>query len=90
MTMVLFSADSRYWTGTSSRRLRTVIRPGTDGQYRFGNMLPGDYYLAVLVDVEPAEFNETSFLEQLVPASIKVTLAEGDRKVQAVRVARQP
>jgi protocatechuate 3,4-dioxygenase beta subunit len=90
MTMVLFSADSRYWTGTSSRRLRTVIRPGTDGQYRFANLLPGDYYLAVLVDVEPAEFNETSFLEQLVPASIKVTLAEGDRKVQAVRVARQP
>ena len=90
MTMVLFAADSRYWTGTTSRRVRTIVRPGADGQYRFANMMPGDYHLAVLVDIEPAELNETSFLEQLVAASIKVTLAEGDRKVQAVRVAREP
>jgi hypothetical protein len=90
MTMVLFPADSRYWTGSTSRRMRTIMRPGADGQYRFANLMPGDYHLAVLVDIEPAELNETSFLEQLVAASIKVTLAEGDRKVQAVRVARVP
>ncbi len=90
MAMVLFSTDPSHWTGTTSRRLRMSLRPGTDGQFRFANLLPGEYHLAVLVDIESAEFNDPAFLEQLVPASIKVRLAEGDRKIQAVRVARVP
>lgn len=90
MSMVLFSTNPLHWSGTTSRRLRMSVRPGADGQFRFANLLPGEYYLAVLVDIENAEFNDPAFLEQLAPASIKVTLAEGDRKVQAVRVARVP
>jgi hypothetical protein len=48
---------------------------------------PGEYRIAALVDVAPGEINDPAFLEQIVAASVKVTLAEGERKTQDLRIA---
>jgi len=84
-TIVVFAADSRFWT-TPSRRVRST-RPGTDGKFAVPNLPPGEYRIAAVVDVAPGEVNDPAFLEQLVGASVKITLAEGERKTQDLRIA---
>jgi hypothetical protein len=84
-TIVVFAADNRFWT-TPSRRVRST-RPGTDGKFAVPNLPPGEYRIAAVVDVAPGEVNDPAFLEQLVGASVKITLAEGERKTQDLRIA---
>jgi len=86
MTFVLFSASREHWTGQTARRVRSQSRPLDDGTYLFTSILPGEYYLAVVTDLESSDLSDTSFLEQLIPAAIKMTFAEGDKKVQNLRV----
>jgi len=87
MIFVLFSANREHWTGSTSRRVRSITRPNDEGVYQFTSMLPGEYFLVVLNDLEPADLYDPSFLEQLIPAAIRITLAEGDKKVQNLRIA---
>ena len=84
-TIVVFAADTRFWT-SPSRRIRST-RPGTDGRFAVSNLPPGEYRIAAVVDVAPGEINDPAFLEQLVAASVKVTLAEGERKTQDLKIA---
>jgi hypothetical protein len=84
-TIVVFAADNRFWTNPS-QRIRST-RPGTDGKFAVTNLPPGEYRIAALVDVAPGDINDPAFLEQLVGASIKITLAEGERKTQDLRIA---
>jgi hypothetical protein len=88
MIFVLFSSNREHWIGTNSRRIRTISRPNDDGIYQFNSLLPGEYLLAVLTEIEPNDQFDPNFLEQLVPAAIKITLAEGDRKTQQLRMAK--
>jgi hypothetical protein len=39
-----------------------------------------------LIDADPRELSEPSFIEQLIPASIRITLGEGERKVQDLKL----
>jgi uncharacterized protein (DUF2141 family) len=84
-TIVVFAAENQYWT-TPSRRIRNT-RPGTDGRFSLANLPPGEYRIAALVDVAPGEINDPAFLEQLVAASVKFTLAEGEKRTQDLRIA---
>jgi hypothetical protein len=47
---------------------------------------PGEYFLTAVTDAEQNEWFDPQFLAQLVPASIKVTIADGEKKVQDIRV----
>ena len=85
-TIVVFAADSRYWT-PQSRRIQ-VARPATDGRYTFRGLPPGEYRLVAVTDVEPGQWLQPDFLKQLVAGSIPVTLAEGEKKAQDLRIAR--
>lgn len=84
-TIIVFAADNRFWT-TPTRRVRST-RPGTDGKFTVANLPPGDYRVAAVVDVSPTEITDPLFLEQLVAASVKITLAEGERKTQDLRIS---
>ena len=86
MAVVLFATDPRYWTGGAPRRVRSLTRVTPEGKFRFTGLLPGEYYLAVLMDLDAADMQDPLFLEQLVPAGLKVTLAEGDNKVQDIKL----
>jgi hypothetical protein len=87
-TIIVFAADKRFW-GPQSRRIRTT-RPGTDGRFTVTNLPIGEYRLAAVVDIATGEANDPAFLEQLLQASVPFTLAEGDRKVQDLRIAGLP
>jgi hypothetical protein len=85
-TLVIFPADNRYWTGTTSRRIQT-IRPGTDGRYTVRTLPPGDYKIATVLDMEPGSAADPAFLQQVEAATLRVTLQPGEKKQQDIRLS---
>ena len=83
-TIVLYPSDEQFRT-TDSRRIRTA-RPATDGQFTFGAIPPGEYQLAPVLDVEPGSWYDPSFLQQLDTTALRVSVGEGEKKVQNMRV----
>lgn len=84
--VVVFPADRDQWT-EGSRRIRTT-RPATDGVFSVLDLPAGDYLVGALTDVEPRDLVDKTFLEQLAAASIPVTIRNGERTVQDIRIAR--
>lgn len=84
-SIIIFPTDSQYWV-PQSRRIQSV-RPGTDGRYTVRNLPPGDYALAAVTDVEPGEWFDPEFLRELIAASMRISLADGDRKTQDIRLS---
>jgi hypothetical protein len=82
--VVVFPADRRYWI-EGTRRVVSV-RPGSDGRFTAERLPGGDYLIAALTDVQPGEWRDPAFLEQLVPAAIKVILREGEKTVQDIKI----
>jgi protocatechuate 3,4-dioxygenase beta subunit len=83
--IVVFSSDRAFWT-PQSRRIQAK-RPANDGRFTFTNLPPGNYQVAAVTDVEQGEWFDPSFLAALAPASIKLTIAEGEKKTQDIQVA---
>jgi hypothetical protein len=83
--IVVFPADRDRWY-PGSRRIQAV-RPGTDGRFTVANVAAGEYLVAAVTDVEQGEWFDPAFLEQLLPAAIRVTLTEGETTTQDLRVA---
>ncbi|HSC29544.1 MAG TPA: carboxypeptidase-like regulatory domain-containing protein, partial [Vicinamibacterales bacterium] len=88
--IIAFASDPASWV-PQSRRIAST-RPSADGRYLIRNLPPGDYRIAAVFDVEPGEWYDPSFLQQLVPTSLGVSLAEGEKKTQHLRlgVDREP
>jgi hypothetical protein len=84
-SVVVISADRALWT-TSPRRNSGVVKLGSDGRYRVTGLPPGEYLLCVLTDIEPGQLRDQSFLEQIAVAGVRVTLAEGEKKTQDLRI----
>lgn len=84
--IVAFPVDRALWV-PGSRRVRSA-RPGNTGNFRIANLPPGEYYVCAMTDLEPNLLNTAAYLEPLVAASIKLALAEGERKVQDLKIAR--
>jgi hypothetical protein len=82
--VIVFPADKALWTW-QSRRIQQV-RPSHDGKFAFRNLPPGDYQLGAVTEVEQYQWFEPAFLAELLGASAKVTLAEGEKKVQEIRL----
>jgi protocatechuate 3,4-dioxygenase beta subunit len=82
--VIVFSADSVYWT-FGSRRVRQT-RPLSDGSFVVLNLPPGSYRLGAVTDVQQNEWFDPAFLAQLVNASIPITIAEHARHRQDIRV----
>lgn len=83
--IIAFTTDRTMW-GPQSRRIAS-IRPSADGRYTFRAIPPGEYFVAAVDDVEQDEWFDPAFLQALVEASIKVTIAEGEQKTQDLRLA---
>ncbi len=84
-SIIVFPFDKQYWQ-PQSRRIQSV-RPGTDGRYTVRNLPAGSYMIAAVTDVEPGEWYDPDFLAQLAPASMRLTLSDGEKKVQDMRLA---
>jgi hypothetical protein len=84
--VVLFSTNPAYWR-QQSRWLRQPARPASDGRFSVAGMPAGEYFLAAVTEFEPNEWYTPAFLQQLVPLSLRITLAEGEKKTQDLRLA---
>lgn len=85
MSIVLFSTNPAHWF-SGSRRVRPSARPATDGRFTFTGLVAGEYYLAALTDVTPADLNSSQFLELVMPAAIKMTVGDGEKRTQDLRI----
>jgi hypothetical protein len=85
-TVVVFSADRNYWT-TQTRRV-AAARPATDGSFNFPTLPSGDYLMAAVTSVEDQQWFNSEFLAGLVSNAIKVSIADGAKIVQNIRIAK--
>lgn len=83
--LVIFSADRLHWT-PGSRRVK-YVQPATNGSYVFAGLPAGKYYLAAVTELDAKELASAAFLESLIGSAITVTLADGERKTQDVKLA---
>jgi hypothetical protein len=83
--LVIFSADRRSWVPNSVRT--RMVRPGVNGTFVARDLPAGDYLISAVTDLEDGEWNDPAFLAELAAhAPVRVTLAEGEKKVQDIRV----
>jgi hypothetical protein len=85
-TLVVFAADPQFWS-PKSRHIQAV-RPSTDGRFDMTGLPAGEYRLAAVTDVEPEQWTDPAFLRQLMGTSMPITLMDGERKQQDVRMVR--
>ena len=83
--IIVFSTDRRAWT-PGSRRIAEA-RPSTDGRFRLVGLPPGTYYVCAVVELDESALDDPSFLEQLIPGAVTVTLTDGVKKVQDLKLA---
>ena len=83
----VFPTDKAAWV-QGSLRLRPPVRPASDGRFRTMSLLAGEYYVAALSRFDPANMYDAAFLEQVAAAAFKITLAEGEKKVQDLKIGR--
>ncbi|HEX7778877.1 MAG TPA: hypothetical protein VF424_06560, partial [Vicinamibacterales bacterium] len=81
--VVVFSTDRKYWW-RSSRRVR-LVRPNANGEYSV-RALPAGTYVVAAIPNPRSEDELLTNLPGLASAGARVTIAEGDRKVQDLRV----
>jgi hypothetical protein len=83
---VAFSADKKHWTiGT---RRTTSMRPARDGSFKWSGVPPGEYYLGALTRIEIGQLDDSAFLESLIPTSVKISIGEGEKKRQDLKIGR--
>jgi len=83
--VVVFSTDPSVWR-PGARRVRST-RPASDGRFVVGDLPGGEYYIAALTDVTPDDLADAAFLAQVAPSAVRVTLADGEKKTQDLRIA---
>jgi len=83
-SLIVYPADQRFWT-PQSRRIQST-RPATDGRFTFRNLPAGEYRLVPVYDPEPGSWYDPAFLQQLENASVRVSIADGEKKEQHLRV----
>jgi hypothetical protein len=83
--LLAFSADKRFRMPQSRRT--QLARPGGNGHYVIRNLPAGDYLIVALTDVDPNQLVDPAFFAALESqAPIKITLGEGEKRVQSVKV----
>lgn len=83
-TVILFPVDQALWLPQSRRTFG--VRPSADGAFSFRGLVPGDYFIAAIDDVEANEWFDPALLQRLMATSMKISIAEGEQKVQDLRL----
>jgi hypothetical protein len=83
LTVILFPSDENLWL-PQSRRIVTA-RADAAGTYKLLQIPAGDYLAAVVDDVEPGEWFDPAFLEELKAQATRVKIAEGEQQTANLR-----
>jgi hypothetical protein len=84
--VAVFPIDAAHWR-ESSRRMVEPSHPDSAGRFVFTGLPPGGYYLAVVNDLVE-DWHAPEYLEQVIPGALRVTLRDGQRVVQDIRLAQ--
>ncbi len=76
--VVVFSTQPGAWF-FNSRRV-AAVKAGADGRYSIRNLPPGEYHVATPHDLESEEWFDPIALQELVAASVRVTIGEHEQK----------
>jgi hypothetical protein len=85
-TVLAFPTDSSLWR-PQARQIMTA-RPDQTGKYRIRGLPPGEYYLATVDPTEQGEWFEPAYLDEHRAAASRITLGEGDVKVNDFKVRK--
>ncbi len=83
--IVVFSLDRARW-GAGSRRV-VQAQPASDGKFLVVGLPAGEYFLAAVTRLEPGDLADRQFLEDLTPSSLRITIVEGEKKTQDLKLA---
>jgi hypothetical protein len=83
--IIVFATDRGFWTPSTRRSV--MARPASTGKYILRNLPPGEYFVAAVTDVEQGEWFDSAFLERLIAASARITLAESEKRTLDLRIA---
>lgn len=83
VSIVIVPVNPTLWRA-GARRI-AAARPRSDGHFTF-DVPPGDYALAAVTDFDPLDLDQPAWLEQIARAGVKVTVAEGERTIQDIRI----
>jgi hypothetical protein len=85
--IVIAATEPRFWT-PGSRRI-VVARPAPDGRYTVRGLPAGTYIVAAVNDLDNGAQFDPEFLKSMAAASsMRVTLVEGSKVAQDLRVVR--
>jgi hypothetical protein len=82
--VLAFATDRALW-GQFSRRVQAV-RPSVDGHFAISDLPPGEYRLAAATDIDQGDWEDPAFLDQFIATSVRVTLGEGEKKIQNLTI----
>lgn len=79
-TVLVFSADRAYWR-RNARRTRAT-KTSSDGGFIVTGLPPGDYFIAVIKDIDRDLAADAAKLEQIAALAVPFHLDSGEKKVQ--------
>jgi len=82
--IIVCPSDPRLWT-PRSRRVKS-LRPSSNGSFSVKDLPAGEYVIAALTDVAPGEWNDPQWLASVAPSGAKITIVNGEKTVQNLRV----
>jgi hypothetical protein len=82
--IAVFTTDKSLWL-PNARRIQPV-QPATDGSFSVKGLPAGEYAIVAVGDTAPGDLSDPAVLEQLLASAFKLTLAEGEKKRQDLRV----
>jgi hypothetical protein len=85
-TVVVFAEDQQKWTLPQNRWMASA-RPDQEGQFRFSNLPPGEYYAVAVEYVAQGEWQDPAWLERAAKTATKFTLDEGAAKTLALKLS---
>jgi protocatechuate 3,4-dioxygenase beta subunit len=85
-TVVVFAGDQQKWTLPQNRWMASA-RPDQEGQFRFNNLPPGEYYAIAVEYVAQGEWQDPAWLERASKTATKFTLDEGGAKTLALKLS---
>jgi hypothetical protein len=85
--VIVFAQDPVHWTVQT--RYLGVARPGADDLFHV-RLLPGDYYVVAMSDVETNAWTDPEFLSLARDRSTKFSIADGEKKTIELRLSQAP
>ena len=83
-SIVVFTVERSLWL-PNARRIK-LAQPATDGSFSISGLPAGNYAIVAAEDVEAADLADHAFLSLLLESAYKLTLSEGERKLQDLKV----